>query len=337
LNNFDLREAGADSVFDSSDDVIYRLTLDPQYSSGTTIGLFIEGGPLGSGHYRFIANSTLTDRSGNPLDGNEDGIGGDAYQHLFDIALPAGLTPEGGNNNTLSTATELSLTEDPSGGGYYVARGIGSILPSSDVDWWSFEALAGDLLSISVDTLDSDLIPNARFYNMSGNGLASDEGGYGPGSDAFISRYDISSTGTYYVQVTRRSNTIGSYTLRVDIARGIDLESDANYANDTIPGADVLDLTQDTPGHLVSTISGTVMESPATYSYTDVDTFSLGTLSLGNIVELDIRLPPTSTLIPWVKLIDSDGTVILCTVRVSLVLRWSSIHVDGFSDDLDGC
>jgi hypothetical protein len=227
FNNFDLREAGADGVFDTSDDVIYRLTLDPQYSSGTTVDLFIEGGPLGDGHYRFIANSTLTDRSGNQLDGDQDGTGGDAYQHLFDVALPAGYTFEGTNNQMLITATSLTLSEDPAGGGYYVARGLGSIQPSTDVDWWSFEALAGDLVSVSLDTPDSGLYPYVYLYNAGGSLLASDYSG-GPGTDAFISRYEIASTGTYYVMVSRRSGAEDSYALRVDLARGIDVVSDLN-------------------------------------------------------------------------------------------------------------
>ena len=57
LNNFDLREAGTDGVFDTADDVIYRLTLDPTYTTGTSVGLFIQQGPLPSGHYRFTANA----------------------------------------------------------------------------------------------------------------------------------------------------------------------------------------------------------------------------------------------------------------------------------------
>ena len=44
---------------------------------------------LPDGHYRFTADTTLTDRSGNPLDGDGDGSGGDVYQRVFDVALPA--------------------------------------------------------------------------------------------------------------------------------------------------------------------------------------------------------------------------------------------------------
>jgi len=38
LNAWDLREAGADATFDTADDVIYRLTLDPTYAAGVRWG-----------------------------------------------------------------------------------------------------------------------------------------------------------------------------------------------------------------------------------------------------------------------------------------------------------
>ena len=91
LNSWDLREAGVDGLFDTSDDIIYRLTVDPQYSGGTQIGLFIQPGPLAHGHYRFTANSTLTDRSGNALDGDGNGtklVDMGAYEYLPQYFLP---------------------------------------------------------------------------------------------------------------------------------------------------------------------------------------------------------------------------------------------------------
>ena len=125
LNALDLREAGADGTFGTADDVIYRLTLTSAYTGGTGVSLFINNGPLPSGHYRFTANTTLTDVVGNLLDGNGNGTGGDAYQREFTVALPSGLTYEGANNDTLYTATALTFTEDPAGSGLYVARGLG--------------------------------------------------------------------------------------------------------------------------------------------------------------------------------------------------------------------
>ena len=90
LNACDLRAAGVDGIFDTADDVIYRLTLASAYTGGTSVSLFINGGPLPNGHYRFTANNTLTDVVGNALDGDGDGTGGDLYSRTFTVALPAG-------------------------------------------------------------------------------------------------------------------------------------------------------------------------------------------------------------------------------------------------------
>jgi hypothetical protein len=77
-----------------------------------------------------------------------------------------------------------------------------------------------------------------RLYDAGGDYLAGDIRG-GPGVDAFLSGYRIASSGTYYVQVeSYREETAGSYEVRVDLARGIDMESDADYANDSIGGWD---------------------------------------------------------------------------------------------------
>ncbi|MFX1538476.1 MAG: PPC domain-containing protein, partial [Promethearchaeota archaeon] len=151
-------------------------------------------------------------------------------------------------NDTLPSALALPLAEDPSSSGYLLGRGLGNIQPSADVDWWSFEALAGDLISVSVDTPDSDLNPYVSLRDAADILLSSDSNG-GPGADAFISRYVITSSGTYYVRITSEYSGTGSYEVRVDLARGIELESDRDYANDTLAGADSLTLVRGDPGH----------------------------------------------------------------------------------------
>jgi hypothetical protein len=155
-----------------------------------------------------VANNTLTDRSGNALDGDGDGTGGDAYVHVFDVVCPANCVFEGVNNETLATATALPLVEDPAGSGLWLGRGLGSVQPASDVDWWSFTAQAGDLVSVSVDTPGSDLSPLVYLYDAGGNTLENDYND-GPGNDAFISHRVIASSGTYYVRVRDGSSYSG--------------------------------------------------------------------------------------------------------------------------------
>jgi len=215
---------------------------------------------------------------------------------------------EGSANDTLEMATALVLTEDPGSSGDFVVRGLGGIPSSLDNDYWSFEALAGDVVSVSVDTLSGypHLDPYVRLYDAAGSCLTGDWDG-GPGHDAFISHEVISTSGTYYVQVGSQASTSGSYQARVDLARGIQLESDADYGNDTISGANPLILSEGKPGHSAATVAGTLMSPERTR---DKDIFLLGTLTAGSVVELSIGLPSTSDWDGKVSVLDSSGRAV---------------------------
>ena len=150
LNAFDLREAGPDGDFDTADDEVYTLAIDPAYTSGTTVSLRATDGPLGTGRYRFTANSTITDKVGNPLDGDGDGTGGDAYRRVFEIALDPAAIFEGRYNNDIAHATALALVDEPGVAGLSFGRGIGTHDPAGDWDYYSFEAAAGERVSIAL-------------------------------------------------------------------------------------------------------------------------------------------------------------------------------------------
>ena len=288
---------------------VQTCALPISYGAGLSVGLYIEGGPLPSGHYRFTANSTLTDRAGNALDGDGDSAGGDAYGHIFDVLLPGDMDFEGQSNDTLQTATTLTLSEDPSGSGYLIARGLGSINPSTDQDWWSFPALAGDLISLSVDTPGSDLRPSVYLYSDTGSYLTADTNYSGPGYDVLTAPYTAQYSGSYYVRVDDYSYT-GSYQLRVDIARGIALENDYEYRgydyNDTVGTANDLPFTI-VGTHRTGTIAGTIM---AAESGVDEDYFNLGTVQNGETIFLNLRLPNSSDLIPVIEVRDASNNVV---------------------------
>jgi RHS repeat-associated protein len=326
-NAFDLREAGVDRSFDTADDEIYQLTMPAAYATGMNVSLFIEGGPLDNGHYRFTANATLKDQASNALDGNRDGTGGDAFRWEFDVLLPAGFVFEGGNNDTAATATLLPLTEDPAGSRLFVGRGLGKQDWDyyntnwqeeywrvdgrfHDPDFWQIEALAGDVVSVSVDTPEYGLYPYVEVRNAANSTLAYDENA-GPGSDAFISHFVIPSSGAYYVVVAKSYySPPGSYELRVDLARGIQLEADASYSNDSISGANALTLT--TAGtRKTATVAGTVMGPDG--SHADEDLFSLGDLNTGNVVELSTRLPSTSSWNGVLTVVNGSGVAVADT------------------------
>src|SRR5207244_259624 len=131
----------------------------------------------------------------------------------------------------------------------------------------------------------------------------------GPDNDAFISHYVVPTSGSYYVVVGKYyyGSEPGSYELHVDRARGIQLETDHNYQNDSIGGANALTLTP-AGTHQIATVAGTVMTPEG--GHVDQDLFKLGVFNAGNVVELTTRLPASSTLVPKVTLLDAAGQVI---------------------------
>jgi RHS repeat-associated protein len=102
------------------------------------------------------------------------------------------------------------------------------------------------------------------------------------------------------------STVAGSYQMHVDVARGIDQESDANYKNDSISGANVLSLSAQGT-HQATTIAGTIMSSGD--AQVDEDTYSLGYIGAGNTVLLGVRLPDLSALRPIVEIYTTDGSL----------------------------
>ena len=299
LNGWDLREAGIDGVFDTADDDVYDLRVTSY--SGTGAALRIYDGPMHDGTYRLTVNPSLTDVVDNPLDGNGDGIGGDAYVRTFTVDLPDGYVYEGRSNDSIATATALALTEDPGGSGYFSARGLGAIDPAGEDDYWSFEAQAGDRVAIWQDTPVSGLDTEVYIYNASGTVLTSDRDS-GPGQDSYISGYVIPSDGTYYVRArSDYSDGSGMYEVRVDLVRGAEMETDAEYNNDG--SADGVSLTQD-GNHRLGKIAGTVRDTG------DEDTYSLGLLNPGNVIELDITIPENGTLTPVIAVFGPAGAVL---------------------------
>ena len=316
--NWEMRAAGADGLFDTTDDVLYGLVASPAYVSGTEIPLAIAPRPLQEGLYRFTAVSGgLEDLAGNDLDGDGDGTGGDDYVHTFTITTPTGTVIENTDNDVIAKATPLEMVEDPVGSGNFQGRGLGTINPVSgggpwsDPDYWRFDALAGDHVAVSVDRLiGSGLNPYVELRNAADGVLASDNDG-GPGNGAYISGYTIPTSGTYYVVVGHSWGASGGYHLRVDLARGMQMETDREYNNDSMGNADRLTLAY-TGGHLKATVAGTIM-AVQRWAQTDEDIFHWGQINAGCTVELVLTTPSSSTLLPKVSLLASDGTPVADT------------------------
>ncbi|MCL4179872.1 MAG: tandem-95 repeat protein, partial [Verrucomicrobia bacterium] len=183
-------------------------------------------------------------------------------------------------------------------------RGVGSLDPASDQDWWVFEAEAGDRVGVAMDSAQVD--GYIHLYDESGRELWGENNG-GPGNSDYYSHWRAPEAGKYYVRV-RSYGGVGTYEVRVELARGMDLESDGDYANDTMDGADGLVLEQE--GNVQrGRVAGTVMNRQG--GNFDEDRYVLGVLNAGNTVELVVELPGTSTLVPWVRVLNSAGQEVL--------------------------
>ncbi|HMJ91433.1 MAG TPA: CARDB domain-containing protein, partial [Candidatus Acidoferrum sp.] len=275
-------------------------------------------------HYRLRILPSIRDVVDNPLDGNGDGTGGDPYTHTFDLRLPGGFVFETASNDSFAAATSLPLIEDPSGSGYLVGHGFGSLDPAGDNDYWKFDVLAGDRISISVDVPNGGINPYLVLYNP-GETYITEDGDSGPNQAAFLSRYTIPASGTYYARIYPNSG-IAEYQLRVDLARTVQLEADAEYANDSVAGANALTLT--TAGNQRSgTIAGTIMDGQS--GNVDEDYFNLGAVSAGETILLSIRLPQSSSLRPVIEIRNAANQVVNVTANPSDAVARADISTAG--------
>ena len=310
-SSFELVGAGVDGQFDTVDDQTYDLAVAPAYTSGTALQVLVADGPVQTGAVRFRATSGLTDILGNALDGDADSVPGGDFERTFSVQIAGDpvVDYEGVNNDELATATSISLNEDPGGSGFSIGRGIGSIDHSGDADWWSFTANAGDLVSVAVDSAGSHSFDSEIILRDSvGNYITGDRDS-GPDQGSYISHFEVPSNGTYFVELfADSSGNQGNYQLRVERARGIDLESDSYYYNNSTAGADPVTLTSMGMSQ-VGAVGGTLMAHEN--QVFDVDYFSIGTFNAGNTVALDLRLPSTSSITAGhLRLLDADGNPI---------------------------
>ena len=106
------------------------------------------------------------------------------------------------------------------------------------------------------------------------------------------------------MRVSRSSGT-GTYDLRINLTRGVQLESDASYSNNNYNSANTLPFT--TTGNAQhASIAGTIMGSEG--NTTDLDDYQLGALNAGISITLGTRLPSWTTLEPQVRVYRLDGS-----------------------------
>src|ERR1035438_1627954 len=163
------------------------------------------------------------------------------------------------------------LLEDPPGSGLWTGLGRGNLSSSSDQDWWSVSAKAGELVTLAAEIPGNPGSSGLCYYlyDASGNNIASFcgayWGGYGQSTPVVLPE-----DGTYTVRVSLNWDYEGEYRLRVSLATPpLQMESEAN---DSISQANML---------IWNTNGTTLSASVAGYIDTsgNLDYFNLGLIT----------------------------------------------------------
>ena len=226
-SDIDATYSAMSDAFNTADDELYHLS-SYGYTSGLTASYRITDGPLQPGSYRLTLGTGLTDKSGNPLVG--------PYVRNFSMENLASFTVESRSDDTAATATSLSLIASDSGvrSGY----GRGNLWGNStDQDWFSFTAQAGDLLTLAADAPGNPNNSGLYYYvfNAAGSEIshfnATYYGGYGQ-----MGPLTLPSAGTYRVRVTTYYDYQSEYRFRVTLAPSatVQMESEGIFAPESI-------------------------------------------------------------------------------------------------------
>ena len=271
--SYSLREAGANKTFGDGDDTVF--TLSPSLTDTKTVGFRINTPPLQPGRYRFETKAVL-------LDTNNAAVA--LFSDEFAIANPIVGRIENTDNDSLPGATSLPSAETPAGTSFITAFGTGVFSQDHDVDYWRFEAEAGDLISIRVETDRVGVYPQLYLQTSAGENLITVGGSYE--GIVQIQNYAAGKPGTYYIRVFT-DYAQAPYRLRLDQSRGPQLETENN---DSQNNANPLLLTT-SAGTYQARVAGSL---PA--ADTSGDYFLLGTLNVGNALNIQLMLPDGSSL-----------------------------------------
>ncbi|HWQ90252.1 MAG TPA: FG-GAP-like repeat-containing protein, partial [Clostridia bacterium] len=275
--NYTLRSAGADGQFSTADDVLHPFTVSLPGTGGRSVAFALQTLPLPPGRYRFQTGAGLTAADSGPVP---------VFTRDFVIVHPVAGGLETAGNDVIGNATPLPATESPTGSGFLTAFAVGAFSSTSDVDYWRFDAEAGDVITVRVEAEAEGVYPKLRLRNASDQDLsgAAVDGNY----EGIAQRqtYTITTPGTYYLRVWS-SNNSSRYWLRLDQSRGPELESEDNGS---LAAADPVKLTL-SPGLYQGRMAGALPMADTAGDY-----FNLGVLNVGNSINASILYPTGSTL-----------------------------------------
>ncbi len=271
--NYSLKAAGVDGVLGSGDDINFAMVPSLPGAGGQAVLLALAAGVLPPGSYRFQTGVGLqdTDNSGLPV-----------FTRDFVLRHPVQGVLETANNDSIPTATPLPVTESPVSSTFFTAFGVGDFSSTTDNDYWRFEAEAGDLVTVRVETESLNTYPYLYVQNASGANVATVGGSYE--GVAQIQNLGISTPGTYYLRIWN-ANVRSRYWLRLDQSRGIQTE---NEGNDSQNAANQINLAFSS-GLSQGRIAGSLPTADSAGDY-----YRLGTLNTGNLINVSALYPTGS-------------------------------------------
>ncbi|HND54248.1 MAG TPA: hypothetical protein PLV92_17680, partial [Pirellulaceae bacterium] len=209
-SNWDLRGAGLDGQFDTTDDVVYSLQ-STQYMVGTN-RLHVAIGPtaLSTGAHRLTLSNRLANPFGVKLDGDNDGVGGDSYVRNFTVGLaaPRQLAPKG------------SLIYEAPVRGVLTSAGV--------IDRYRYQLDAGQTLTVRL-TPSAALRGQVNVTSPGGTQLGA-VAAAAPGDEALLQTLRIDSAGEYEVAVSGVGGTSGGYSLDLYLNAAVETETKSTTA-----------------------------------------------------------------------------------------------------------
>ena len=216
--NYEVRESGADGVFDTGDDDVRVVTPAKTYMLSTNqMELDVGGPPLGLGDYRLtLFSGGLTNPFGTGLDGDGDGSGGDDFVFPFQIG-PAQVAPAGSLTHRWSTGSSIDT--------------------NGEVDGYNIKLDPGQTLSVLVEA-EGGLVPAVEVRDSIGNPLAT---GVPVGSSQVVQGLAIDTAGLYEVAVSGSGGTTGPYALSILLNALFEEEAAGGVANESSAAAEDLE------------------------------------------------------------------------------------------------
>ena len=216
--SYDLRESGADGLFDTGDDQVRMVTGAKTYMLSTNQMEFdIAGGPLGLGSYRLsLTSGGLENPFGTDLDGDGDGSPGDDFVSFFRIGLER---------------------VAPAGSLVYRWVQSSSIDVPSEID--SFEVNLDPDQTLTVLVVGATgLTPSVEVRDSVGTLLAFASSG---GTAAGVQALPITTPGLYEVMVYDSGGSTGAYTLSLVLNALLEEEPVSGVPNDSAGSAEDLE------------------------------------------------------------------------------------------------